>query len=74
MYSNWFFTTEERRKIYEAWIQRLAAKNPDVFIYGSDYNNMSVNNFRAGEYLERFTNGGEDYLNPVKLNKVEIRF
>lgn len=74
MYSNWFYTVEERRTMYGEWLERLVGKNPDMFIYGSDYNNISVNHIRAKEYLSRFANGGDDYLNPLKFNQVEIRF
>jgi hypothetical protein len=74
MYSNWYYTFEERKQIYDDWINGLSKKNPDIFLYGSDYSNISVNFVRAEEYAEQYSHAGSDYLNPFKLHRCEIRF
>jgi hypothetical protein len=73
MFSNWFFRLDERRKFYESWIQRLAAIHPEILMYGSDYNNASVNCIQAGEYRNRYGEFGGNELNPCKLHRMEIR-
>lgn len=74
VYSNWFYTIDERRALYHRWIEGLAAKNPNIFPYGSDYNNISVNHTRAHDYASEFSRHGENYLNPAGTHKYEIRF
>jgi len=73
IYSNWLYTADERKKIYDNWLVKLVERNPDIYIYGSDYNNTNVNHIRAGEYLERYRLIGDDYLKPDRLAKYEIR-
>lgn len=73
IYSNWLYTADERKKIYDNWLEKLVERNPDIYIYGSDYNNTNVNHIRAGEYLERYRVMGDDYLKPGRLAKYEIR-
>jgi hypothetical protein len=73
IYSNWLYTADERKEIYDIWLTELVVCNPDIFIYGSDYNNINVNHVRAGAYLERYLIDGEDYLKPCRLFKHEIR-
>jgi hypothetical protein len=73
IYSNWLYTADERKQIYDRWLVKLAQRNPGIFLYGSDYNNINVNHIRAGEYLERYLTDGEDYLRPGRLYKHEIR-
>lgn len=73
MFSNWFYGLDERRKFYEGWIERLAAVNPEILVYGSDYNNASVNGIQAGDYWIRYRELGGDELNPCKLHRTEIR-
>ncbi len=65
---------DERKEIYDAWIRKLAAHNPDIFLYGSDCNNVSVNYIQAKPYLDRYSELGGSHLNPVKLHKHELRF
>ena len=73
VYSNWMHTADERKKIYDNWLVKLADRNPGIFIYGSDYNNINVNHIRIGEYLERYIAECSSYLNPCKLYKHEMR-
>jgi hypothetical protein len=73
VYSNWLYTADERKRIYDNWLTRLAERNPDIFIYGSDYNNINVNHIRLGEYLERYLLDCDSYLEPCKLYKHEMR-
>jgi hypothetical protein len=74
VYSNWLFTIDERKQLYDRWINGLAAKNPDIFLYGADYNNISVNHIQARPYLNLYAKFGDSYLNPYKLQRHEIRF
>jgi hypothetical protein len=74
VFSNWFHTMAERKKLYDGWIERLAVKCPGIFLYGADYNNISVNCLRAGSYWEAYSRHGGDCLDPLKLHKHEIRF
>jgi hypothetical protein len=71
-FSNWHYDLAERRRIYERWIDGLARRAPDLLLYGSDCNNVSVNCIRAGEYRERFAAGDE--LAPVQLYRHAMRF
>jgi len=71
-FSNWHHQLAERRRIYERWIDGLARRAPDLLLYGSDCNNVSVNCIRAGEYRQRFAEG--DDLAPVKLYRHAMRF
>lgn len=73
MFSNWFYELAERRRFYECWIERLVAANPEIFVYGSDYNNASVNGIQAGDYWFRYREAGGNELNPCKLHRTEIR-
>ena len=73
VYSNWMHTADERKKIYDDWLVKLADRNPDIFLYGSDYNNINVNHIRIGEYLERYIAECGSYLDPCKLYKHEMR-
>jgi hypothetical protein len=74
MYSNWHFNFEERRERYHKWIEKLAQQHPSLFIYGSDYNNISVNHLRASQYLQRISESENSYLDPEKWSAMEIRF
>jgi hypothetical protein len=74
VFSNWLYTIDQRREMYLTWVRELADRNPEVFVYGSDFNNISVNHVRAGAYLRRLESEGYDYLDPLKVNLCEIRF
>ena len=74
VHSNWYYTLDERKQIYDRWIMSLAAKNPHIFLYGSDYNNISVNFIRAKMYLDEYSKHAGSYLDPYKLHEHEIRF
>lgn len=71
--SNWLHPWSERRARYEAWISRLARRNPDMLCYGSDHNNTNVNWIRAGDYWRRYGELAGDDLVPRKLQRHEIR-
>ena len=73
IYSNWLYTADERKAIYDSWLEKLAARNPEIFLYGSDYNNINVNHIRAGEYLERYLVDADNCLQPGRFFKHEIR-
>jgi hypothetical protein len=73
IYSNWLYTADERKEIYDNWLVKLVERNPGMLLYGSDYNNINVNHIRAREYLERYRIKGHDYLKPGRLAKHEIR-
>jgi len=74
VYSNWLYTIDEKKRFYDNWIAGLAARNPAIFIYGSDYNNTSVNCIQAGEYWSFYREHGADFLNPHRLYRHEMRF
>lgn len=71
---NWQHTPAERRRQYETWIAGLAARNPDAYLYGSDWNNTSVNQLPAGRYWQAYQQVGQDDLVPHRLGVREIRF
>jgi hypothetical protein len=73
IYSNWLYTADERREIYDNWLLKLAERNPGIFLYGSDYNNINVNHIRVGEYLEHYLVNSDNYLKPGRLYRHEIR-
>jgi hypothetical protein len=73
VFSNWFKTLPERKLIYDTWINGLAARNPDLWVYGFDYNNIGLNGIQARDYAERYAREGGDYLNPGKAFRIQIR-
>lgn len=73
MYGNWFFTLDERKKMYDGWIGNIARLNPDLFLYGSDYNNINVNSVRASDYFDAWQTSGGSWLKPCRLSKTVIR-
>lgn len=73
IYSNWLHTADERKAIYDSWLRELSGRNPDIFIYGSDYNNINVNHIRVGDYLEQYMAEGDNCLKPGRFFKHEIR-
>ncbi len=73
MYGNWFYSLDQRRQMYETWIQQIAQLNPDLFLVGSDYNNVNVNAVRAAPYLDAYQRAGSNCLIPCRLSKTEIR-
>ena len=74
IYSNWLYIIDEKKRFYDSWIAGLVEKNPYIFLYGSDYNNISINHVQAGEYFRYYSKYGGDYLNPYNLRRREIRF
>ena len=73
MYSNWHRTGDQRRDRYERWSEGLARRAPEILVYGSDYNNVSVNSVRAAEYWRRYREGGGTPLEPCSINSHSIR-
>lgn len=73
MYGNWFYTIEHRQQAYDRWIEQLAHRNPHLYLFGSDYNNTSVNFVQAAEYWHRYRRSDGDCLKPFKLHRTEIR-
>jgi hypothetical protein len=74
VYGNWLFSVADRRRIYEDWILALTDRNPDLFLYGSDFSNISVNDIQAGEYLRQVRSTDSNELVPLKTSALEIRF
>jgi hypothetical protein len=71
---NWLYGLDERRRRYEDWIDALAERNPDLFLYGSDFWCNSVNNVQAADYRDLLRAACRDGLSPVKANAGEIRY
>jgi len=74
IYSNWFFTPIERRAMFEKWILALAKKNPTLFIYGSDFQNISINHISASDYLAAWQNTSHSIHKPLNTSSSIIRF
>lgn len=64
----------EKRRIYDDWIARLADIAPDIFLYGSDHSNSSVNAITAYDYRERYFAQGGDPLRARAFHRRAIRF
>ncbi len=75
-YSNWHYSVEQRKEIFDSWLRGLAAKNPQIFVYGADYNNNSINCIQAAECLSLYTQNenGNNCLEPCNVSKHTIRF
>lgn len=73
VHSNWFYSVEERRRRYEAWVHGLAKYCPRASLYGADYNNISVNAVQAAAYAESYSQGDGDVLKPFKVQRCQIR-
>ncbi len=71
---NWLHTVDDRRRLYELWIEALAERSPGLFLYGSDFCNSSVNNVEAGEYRDLLSGAADDGLVPLRARRTEIRF
>ena len=50
----------------------LASANPDLLLYGADFNNSSVNYVHAKEYWKRYRLGDSGELTPLGLGRYEI--
>lgn len=73
VYGNWFYTIDERKRIYDNWIKRIATINPKLYLFGSDYNNVNVNSIRAAEYWDQYRRADSNCLTPCRLFEAEIR-
>jgi hypothetical protein len=74
VWGNWLFDAAERKGRYERFVDALAERNPDLFLYGSDFTNSSVNDVRAAEYRDLLREADYDELVPLAANACEIRF
>jgi hypothetical protein len=74
VWGNWLLDSAERRAAYERWVEGLAERNPDLFLYGSDFSNSSINDVQAGEYRVMLRDADCDELVPLSANTHEIRF
>jgi hypothetical protein len=70
---NWLYSLQQRQEAYEYWIRQLADRNPQLFMYGSDYTNANVNFFQAAEYYRAYLREQADYLKPRRAYKTQIR-
>ena len=73
VYGNWFYTLDQRRQMYDNWIEQMTRLNPVLYLFGSDYNNVNVNSVRALEYWDAYQRAGSSCLIPCRLSKTEIR-
>jgi hypothetical protein len=73
MYGNWYFSWEDRKRIYDRWIEQIVQINPELYLFGSDYINSNVNFRQASEYWDEYRRSNPNCLNPCKLYKTEIR-
>jgi hypothetical protein len=73
VYGNWFYTLDQRKQMYDNWIQQMTRLNPDLYLFGSDYNNVNVNSTGAAEYWDAYRRAGSSSLIPCRLSKTEIR-
>lgn len=82
VYSNWFYSIPQRQQMYRSWIERLAQKAPNIFMYGSDCHNISVNIYRARDYADWLQNLSDraadkpcfDVLEPSKFHQYDMRY
>jgi len=74
IFSATHFSLEQKRRIYEDWIVRLAEAAPDIFLYGSDHSNSSVNAITARDYRDRYFAHGGDPLLARAFHRHSIRF
>ena len=77
VYSNWMYSTEQRHEFYCEWINKLGRKAPRLLLYGSDYQNVGVNFYPAGQYrawLQHELAQGPDDLNPPRLHRYQMRY
>jgi hypothetical protein len=74
VWGNWLLDAAERQRRYERWVDSLAERNPDLFLYGSDFSNSSVNDVQAAEYRNLLRDADCDELVPLAANACEIRF
>ncbi|MCA9151607.1 MAG: hypothetical protein KDA92_19980 [Planctomycetales bacterium] len=73
MYGNWLYTVPDRHAAYEHWIGELAARNPRLFLLGSDDNNTCVNAIQADEYNARLQQTEFSSLRVNRFHRTEIR-
>ncbi len=73
VYGNWFFSIEERRQMYERWMDAIVEASPDLSLFGSDYNNINVNSVRAAGYWHSYRSADRNERIPCPVFKIEIR-
>ena len=74
IFSATHYSLEQKRRIYEDWIVRLSEAAPDIFLYGSDHSNSSVNAITARDYRDRYFAHGGDPLLARAFHRHSIRF
>jgi len=74
VWGNWLLDLPERKRRYARWVEELAERNPDLFLYGSDFANSSVNDVQAAQYGALLRDAGCDELIPLAAHAYEIRF
>jgi hypothetical protein len=74
VWGNWLLDASARTSAYRRWAEELAERNPDLFLYGSDFSNSSVNDIHAAEYWGLLRDAKADELVPLGANACEIRF
>lgn len=74
VHSNWFYTAADRSQRYRSFVGALAARAPDLFLYGADSNNISVNFIQAKPYVEWYCREGGDEREPARRHGRQIRF
>jgi hypothetical protein len=73
-FGNWHYTVEERQAMYRRWIEGVADRNPGLYLFGADVNNTAVNDVRAKPYAEQIAKANLGWLDPVAVNRCQIRF
>ena len=74
VWGNWLLDADERKRRYREWVEGLAERNPDLFLYGSDFSNSSVNDVQAADYRAVLRDADCDEFVPLAANAYEIRF
>jgi hypothetical protein len=52
----WFYDRKHRNQTYDVWLAKLAGVNPDLWLYGTDVNNIDIGRSRVREHLDRNPN------------------
>jgi GNAT superfamily N-acetyltransferase len=67
-YSNWFYSIDQRRAIYERFLGSLTERSPHILIYGNDYNNIPVTAIGARQYAQIYFQTDENCLEPRRIH------
>lgn len=72
--SNWFYSSAQRKQLYQRWIESIAKQAPHARLNGADYNNVAVNGITAEHYLSNYNRQPCDELNPRARHDIGIHF